>query len=607
MVPAGRRARVRRRRPAAGELLPARRPSRRSGSRCGGRSRTASGVRFADLPATHGLAIRQRLAEPEEEPERIVPATAGDPRRRRPDHGARPRGRVRRPRALVGGRRRAPHATSSWNGSRRSRTRWPRCADATAHAVVATTTLDGARRTRGRRGGDAPGASARGAEGRRRADRRRVRRLPRTGAGPGDLPAGQRTTTACCTGCPRPRSRPPGRRGPSDGWRYASGYGAGVTSPGWYQHLFEHWARSGRRQSRDRRWLVRVARELRDEGLDASTASVVEAARLADAAGRRTGPAVGRSRRARRRGRVGAVRRLRAAAARSSTTGSSSARSSARVPESRSDRPARRGPRARLQRAAAAQAGRRRADHVTLDLRTDAQPGPIGAAAPAARCSASPGARRPTPGARPAPSRRAGSSSWTPELAVAVIEAGLFGTTVAGAAVAKVARARRARRPTSPTLGRAGHAVPAGRPARGAARRGRRARRAHGPAARRPRRCSRRSSRWRAPCRYGDVRGVDTAEVRAVLDETCRPGLGRPAAPPASASTTTAAAAVRARLEAAHRGLSLARRRGARAAAGRLALRRLADRDRMHGRSRAARPAAARRRPCSTRTRWRRG
>src|SRR5581483_3327518 len=58
---------------------------------------------------------------------------------------------------------------------------------------------------------------------------------------------------------------------------YESGYGAGVRSPGWYHHL---WA------SKDHvaeRWMTRVARLLRDEGLDASSASAIEAVRLAEA------------------------------------------------------------------------------------------------------------------------------------------------------------------------------------------------------------------------------------------------------------------------------------------------------------------------------------
>jgi hypothetical protein len=56
-----------------------------------------------------------------------------------------------------------------------------------------------------------------------------------------------------------------------------TGYGAGVTSPGWYHHLFT---------THDRvvpRWLVRVAAVLRQEDLPVSSAHVIEAVRLAEA------------------------------------------------------------------------------------------------------------------------------------------------------------------------------------------------------------------------------------------------------------------------------------------------------------------------------------
>jgi hypothetical protein len=62
----------------------------------------------------------------------------------------------------------------------------------------------------------------------------------------------------------------------------ASGYGAGITSPGWYAHLFGCWE-SDRPDEVVALWLTRVARVLRDEGLDAPPASVVEAVRLAEA------------------------------------------------------------------------------------------------------------------------------------------------------------------------------------------------------------------------------------------------------------------------------------------------------------------------------------
>jgi uncharacterized protein DUF5682 len=68
----------------------------------------------------------------------------------------------------------------------------------------------------------------------------------------------------------------------------ASGYGAGIDSPGWYHHLFT---------ATDEvitRWLVRVARLLREEQHDVSSAAVIEAVRLAHAlAGLRDRPLPG--------------------------------------------------------------------------------------------------------------------------------------------------------------------------------------------------------------------------------------------------------------------------------------------------------------------------
>ena len=58
---------------------------------------------------------------------------------------------------------------------------------------------------------------------------------------------------------------------------HASGYGAGVEAPGFYQHL---WDSAGEPTSR---WLARIAQLLRQHDLIASTASVIEAARLAEA------------------------------------------------------------------------------------------------------------------------------------------------------------------------------------------------------------------------------------------------------------------------------------------------------------------------------------
>ncbi|WP_108666225.1 DUF5682 family protein [Euzebya rosea] len=56
-----------------------------------------------------------------------------------------------------------------------------------------------------------------------------------------------------------------------------SGYGAGVTSPGWYAHCY-----ATDDDQRVERWMVKVARALRDADLPAPTASAIEAARLAN-------------------------------------------------------------------------------------------------------------------------------------------------------------------------------------------------------------------------------------------------------------------------------------------------------------------------------------
>ncbi|MBN6051927.1 hypothetical protein JYK22_08260 [Nonomuraea sp. RK-328] len=63
-------------------------------------------------------------------------------------------------------------------------------------------------------------------------------------------------------------------------WTYGrlawwSGYGAGIASPGWYDHLF------GVADRPVERWLAAAAAVLRDEGLAVSSAHVIEAARLA--------------------------------------------------------------------------------------------------------------------------------------------------------------------------------------------------------------------------------------------------------------------------------------------------------------------------------------
>ncbi|MDA8019299.1 MAG: DUF5682 family protein [Thermoanaerobaculia bacterium] len=72
-------------------------------------------------------------------------------------------------------------------------------------------------------------------------------------------------------------------------WTYgrlaqSSGYGAGVPSPGWYDHLWTLRPDDGDTAPSDVsiRWLTKVARLLRDEDLDCSSAHVIEAVRLAE-------------------------------------------------------------------------------------------------------------------------------------------------------------------------------------------------------------------------------------------------------------------------------------------------------------------------------------
>lgn len=55
-----------------------------------------------------------------------------------------------------------------------------------------------------------------------------------------------------------------------------SGYGAGITSPGWYQHLWET------KDKITERWMAKVANLLREKDLGGSPAQVIDAVRLAD-------------------------------------------------------------------------------------------------------------------------------------------------------------------------------------------------------------------------------------------------------------------------------------------------------------------------------------
>jgi hypothetical protein len=57
---------------------------------------------------------------------------------------------------------------------------------------------------------------------------------------------------------------------------YESGYGAGIPSPGWYEHIWDHPADDGTR------WMALVAKLFREQQQDTSVAHVMEAVRLAN-------------------------------------------------------------------------------------------------------------------------------------------------------------------------------------------------------------------------------------------------------------------------------------------------------------------------------------
>jgi hypothetical protein len=57
---------------------------------------------------------------------------------------------------------------------------------------------------------------------------------------------------------------------------YASGYGAGIQSPGWYEHVWKHPTDDGTL------WMAKVARLFRSRDMDTSTAHIIEAVRLAE-------------------------------------------------------------------------------------------------------------------------------------------------------------------------------------------------------------------------------------------------------------------------------------------------------------------------------------
>lgn len=64
---------------------------------------------------------------------------------------------------------------------------------------------------------------------------------------------------------------------------YFTGYGAGIKSPGWYQHLWQMRVDGATPTTGNIHWLTRVAELLREGDFDASAAHIIEAVRLAEA------------------------------------------------------------------------------------------------------------------------------------------------------------------------------------------------------------------------------------------------------------------------------------------------------------------------------------
>jgi len=63
---------------------------------------------------------------------------------------------------------------------------------------------------------------------------------------------------------------------------YFTGYGAGIPSPGWYHHLWDMRRKGATSTESSVVWLTKIAGLLRDERLDASSAHIIEAVRLAE-------------------------------------------------------------------------------------------------------------------------------------------------------------------------------------------------------------------------------------------------------------------------------------------------------------------------------------
>jgi hypothetical protein len=354
------------------------------------------------------------------------------------------------------------------------------------------------------------------------------------------------------TGLPRTKVAATWAPWTADRLSVASGYGAGVTSPGWYQHLFVSWQQHdvGDRAGVVPGWLTRVARALRAEELDAAPATVVEAVRLADAlAAVRGRPSVG-------------LTELDDATRTVLCEGSDLplqlvnrtlviGEELGRVPDGVPMTPLAQDL-ARLQRSTRLKPSPT-ATTVVLDLRKPAQRErslllhrlallgvPWGRPADAGRSTGT--------------FKEAWLLEWEPEFAVAIVEAGLYGTTVVDAAEARVTERAREARDLAALGGLVEECLTAELPrALGAVvdTLADRTARQHDTLA-----LLEAVEPLARTRRYGDVRGADTSRVADVLATVvARAAVGlRPAC---SALDDDAAARMKGAIDGAHRGIAL--------------------------------------------------
>ena len=297
------------------------------------------------------------------------------------------------------------------------------------------------RRTRARPSARRPCGrpSARARRGGLRADRRGVRRLARPRAR--DARRRRRRRRRLLRASRARKVPPPGCPGRTAGCRCESGYGAGIESPGWYDHLFSHRGRTsscaGWRGS---------PRLLRGEDLDASSGARDRGGAPGRGAGGAARPPARRAGRARRGRRAPCCARRPTRRCALVHERLIVGERLGEVPRGHAAGAAAGRPRARAAAAAARpEAGARTID---LDLRRDDRPRDRSHLLHRLALLGIRWGAREQASASAARSTSCGELRWEPEFAVALIEARRWGTTLVEAATAARCASRgRGRRP----------------------------------------------------------------------------------------------------------------------------------------------------------------